>query len=94
MNQTLDQAVSLDYYYWAFTTKKPSKLQVVCLASLCYTTFEFPIDIIHIPDACEVYTNTFFLPARNSLSKEIGSRKLGNIPTNFDLDYMVVCDSL
>ena len=34
----------------------------------------------------------FFLPARNSLSKEISSRKLGNQPTNFDLDYTDVSD--
>ena len=30
MNQTTDQAASLDKYYWAITTMKPSKLQVVC----------------------------------------------------------------
>ena len=34
----------------------------------------------------------FFLPACNSLSKEIGSRKLGNQPTNFDLDYTDISD--
>ena len=52
----------------------------------------FPLDIIHIPDACKAYTNTFFLPTRNSLSKEIGSRKPGNQPINFDLDYTDVSD--
>ena len=92
MNQTTDQAVSLDYYYWAITTMKPSKLQVLCLTSSYYIKLKFSIDIIHIPDTCEAYTNMFFLPARNSLSKEIGSRKLGNQPTNFDLDYTDVSD--
>ena len=92
MNQTMDQAVSLDCYYWAITTIKPSKLQVVCLTSTYYIKPKFPIDIIHIPDACKAYTNMFFLPARNSLSKEIGSRKLENQPTNFDLDYTDVSD--
>ena len=92
MNQTTDQAVSLDYYYWAFTTMKPSKLQVVFLTSSYYIKLKFPIDIIHIADACEAYTNMFFLPARNSLNKEIGSRKLGNKATNFDLDYTDVSD--
>ena len=57
-----------------------------------YITLKFPIDIIHIPDACKAYTNMFFLPARNSLSKEISSRKLGNQPTIFDLDYTDVPD--
>ena len=71
---------------------KPSKLQVVCLTLSYYIKLKIPIDIIHIPDACEAYTNMFFLPARNSLSKEIGSRKLGNQPTNFDLDYKDVSD--
>ena len=92
MNQTMDQAVSLDYYNLAITTKKPSKLQVVCLTSSYYIKLKFPIDIIHIPDTCEAYTNIFFLPARNSLSKQIGSRKLGNQLTNFDLDYTYVYD--
>ena len=32
------------------------------------------------------------MPARNSLGKEIGSRKLGNQPTNSDLDYTNVSD--
>ena len=34
----------------------------------------------------------FFLPTRNSLSKEISSRKLGYQLTNFDLDYTDVYD--
>ena len=87
MNQTTDQAVSLDYYYRTITTMKPSKLQVVCLTSSYYAKLKFPIDIIHVPDACKACTNTFFLPARYSLSKEIGSRKSENQPSNFDLDY-------
>ena len=92
INQTTDHAVSLDYYYWAITTMKPSKLQVVCLTSLFYIKLKLPINIIHIPDACEAYTNTFFSPARNSLGKEIGSSKLGNKATNFELDYTDVSD--
>ena len=92
MNQATDQAISLDYYYWAITTMKPSKLQVVCLPSSYYVKLKFPIDIIHIPDACIANTNTFFLPARKSLSKEKGSRKSENQPSNFDLDYPDVSD--
>ena len=34
----------------------------------------------------------FFLLARNSLSKEIGSRKSANQPGNFDLDYTDLSD--
>ena len=71
---------------------KPLELQVVCLTSSYYFNLKFPIDISHIPDACKAYTNTFFSPARNSLSKEICSRKLRNQPTNFDLDYTDVSD--
>ena len=37
------------------------------------------------PGAHEAYTNMFFLPARNSLSKEIGSRGPENQPSNFNL---------
>ena len=92
MNHMMDQAVSLDYYYWVITTMKPSKLQVVCLTSSYCIKLKFPIDIIHIPNTCEAYTNTFFLPSRNSLSKEIGSRKSGNQHINFDLDYTDVSD--
>ena len=69
---------------------KPSKLQVVCLMPSCYVKLEFPIDIIHVPDTCEAYTNMFFLPARNSL--KIGSRKSENQPSNFGLDYTDVSD--
>ena len=53
MNQTTDQAGGLDYYYWAITTMKPSKLQVVCLTSSYYITLKFLIGIIHITDVCE-----------------------------------------
>ena len=87
-----DQAVTLDYYYWAITTMKPSKLQAVCLTSSYYIKLKFPIDIVQIPDACKAYTNTFFLPTRNSLSKEIGYRKLGNRPNIFNLNYTDVSD--
>ena len=87
MNQTTDQAVSLDYYYWDIITMKPSKLQVICLTASYYVKLKIPLNIIHIPDACEAYTKMVFLPARNSLNKEIDSRKLGHQPTNFDLDY-------
>ena len=92
INQTTDQAVSLDYYYWAMTTMKHSKLQIVCLMSSYYVKFKFPVDVINVPDACEAYTNMFFLPARNTFSKEIGSRKSENQPGNFDLDYTDVSD--
>ena len=59
MNQTMDQAVSLDYYYWVITTIKPSMLQVVCLTSSYYIKLKFPINIFHILNACEDYTYTF-----------------------------------
>ena len=80
INQTMDQATTLDYYYWAIATMKPSKLQILCLTSSYCVKLKFPIDIIHVPDACEAYNNTFFLPARNNLSKEIGSSKSVNQP--------------
>ena len=85
MNQSTDQAVSLDYYYWAITTMKPSKLWEICITSSYYIKLKFPIDIILIPDAHEAYINMFFLPGRNNFSKEIGSRKEGKQPTNFGL---------
>ena len=88
----MGQAISLDYYYWAITTMKHSKLQIVCLTSSYYVKLKFPIDIMHVPDACEAYTNMFSLPARNSFSKEIGSRKSVNQPSNFDLNYTDVSD--
>ena len=34
--QTTDQAISLDYYYWAIMTMVPTKLQVVCITSSYY----------------------------------------------------------
>ena len=48
-----------------------------------------PVDIIFLPKA---YTNTFYLPARNSLSKEVDSRKIGTKLTNFTLEYKDICD--
>ena len=51
-----------------------------------------PVDIIFLPDACEAYTNTFYLPARNSFSKEIDSRNIGSRFTNFTLEYKDVYD--
>ena len=92
INQTIDQAVSLDYYHWAITTMRPSKIQVICLTSSNYIKLKILIDIIHVPDACKAYTNMFVLPGKNSLSKEIGSRRLEDQPSNFDLDYTDVSD--
>ena len=92
INQTMDQAVSLDYYYWAITTMRASKLHVVCLTSSYSIKLKFSIDIIHVLDACKTYTNMLFLPARSSLSKEIGSRRPENQPSNFTLDYTDVSD--
>ena len=70
MNQMKDQAVSFEYYYWAITTMKTLELQILCLTSSYCIKLKFPTDIIHIHDTCKAYTTMFFLPARNSLSKE------------------------
>ena len=51
-----------------------------------------PVDIIFLHDACEAYTNTFYLQAKNSLSKEVDSRKIGSRFTNFTLEYKDIYD--
>ena len=70
----------------------PTKIQVICLTSSYYIKLNVPVNIIFPPDACEAYTNTFYLPARNSLSKEVDSRKIGSKFTNFTLEYKDVHD--
>ena len=60
-NQTTDQAINLDYYYWAITTLVPTRLQVICLTSFYYIKLKGPINIIFLPNACEAYTKTFYL---------------------------------
>ena len=60
----------------------PTKLQVFWLTSSYYFKLKCPVDIIFFPNASEAYFNTFFLPARNSLSKEVDSSKIGNRFTN------------
>ena len=51
-----------------------------------------PVDIIFLPNGCEAYNKTFYLPARNSLSKEVDSRKIGSKLTYFTLEYKYVYD--
>ena len=92
INQTPGQAISLNYFYWAVTTVVPTKLQVVCLTSSYYIKLKCPVGIIFLPSACEACTNTFYLPARNSLSKEVDSSKIGNRFTNFTLEYRDIYD--
>ena len=87
LNQTTDQAISLNYYYWAITTMLPTKLQVICLTSSYYIKLKCPVNIIFLPNACEAYTNTFYIPTRNGLSKEVDSRKIGSRFTNFTVGY-------
>ena len=70
----------------------PTKLQVICLTSSYYTKLKRPVNMIFLPDACEAYTNAFYLPARNSLSKEVDSRKIGSRFTNFTLEYNDIYD--
>ena len=49
-------------------------------------------DIIFLPNACEACTNTFYLPARNSLSKEVDSRRTSSRFTNLTLEYKDIYD--
>ena len=70
----------------------PTKLLVICLTSSYYIKLKCPVNIIFLPDTCEAYINTFYLPARNSLSKEVDSRKIGSRFTNFTLEYKDVYD--
>ena len=70
----------------------PTKLQVICLTSSYFLNSKCPVNIIFLPDACEAYTNTFYLPTRNSLSKEVDSRKISSRFTNFTLEYKDVYD--
>ena len=70
----------------------PTKFQVVCLTSSHYIKLKCLVNIILLPDACEAYTNTFYLPVRNSLSKEVDSRKIGSKLTNFTLECKDVYD--
>ena len=63
------------------------KLHIVCLTSSYYIKLKCPLNIIFLPNACEAYTNTFYLPARNSLSKDVDSRKIVSRLTNFTLEY-------
>ena len=68
IDQTTDETISLYYYYWAITTMVPTKLQVMFLTSSYYIKLKCWVDIIFLTNACEAYTNTFYLSARNSLS--------------------------
>ena len=70
----------------------PTKLQVICLTLSYYIKLKCLVDIIFLPNACEAYTNTFYLPARSSLSKEVDSRKMGSRITNFTLEYKDLYD--
>ena len=70
----------------------PTKLQFICLTSSYYIKLKCPVDILFLSDACEAYTNSFYLPARNSLSKEVDSRKIGSRFTNFTLEYKDIYD--
>ena len=57
-----------------------------------YIKLKCSVDIIFFPDTCKAYTNTFYLPARNSLSKEVDSSKISNRFTNFTLEYKDIYD--
>ena len=70
----------------------PTKLQVICLMSSYYIKFKCSVDIIFLPNVCEAYTNTCYLPARNSLSKAVESRKIDSRFTNFTLEYKDIYD--
>ena len=70
----------------------PTKLQVICLTSFYYSKLKCPVNITFLPNACEAYTYTFYLPARNSLSKEVDSRKIGSKLTNITLEYKGIYD--
>ena len=70
----------------------PTKLQVICPTSSYYIKLKCPVNIIFLPDAYDIYTNTFYLPARNSFSKEVDSRKIGSKLTNFTLEYKDIYD--
>ena len=91
-NQTTNQAVTLIYYYWAIMMMIPNKLQAMCLTSSYYIKLKILVDMIFLFDVCEAYTNTFYLPARNSLSKEVDSKRNDSKLTNFTLKYKDIYD--
>ena len=70
----------------------PTELQVICFTSSYYIKLRCPVNIIFLPNPCEAYTNTFYLPARKSLSKEVDSRKIGSRLTNFTLKCEEIYD--
>ena len=70
----------------------PTKLQFIYLTSSYYIKLKCPVDIIFFPNACEAYTNTFYLPAENSLSKEVDPRKISSRFTNITLECKVIYD--
>ena len=70
----------------------PTTLLVICLTLLYYIKLNCAVNIIFLHDTCEAYTSTFYLPTRNSLSKEVDSRKTSSRCTNSTLEYNDIYD--
>ena len=77
VNFTRDQALSLDYQFWAILTVQPTTMQVNCLTKTYYVELQHPLDIIFLEESCEASTISMLLPGRTVLSKEVDSSQLG-----------------
>ena len=65
-----DTAISLEPNFWVVITQKPVILHVNCLKDTTYLQPQFPIDILHLQDGCEVTAATLVLPGHSRLVKE------------------------
>ena len=84
LNQTRDQAFTVDTNFRAIPTLSPRQLYVTCLTYSYPLNLRHPTDMIYLPNSSEAISDSFFLPSNDEWTCEQDSRKLGIMMTNFE----------
>ena len=68
---TQDTAVYLGGYQWAIAALQPVMMQLRCVQQTSAVDIRPPLQIVTVPDGCEGYSVSFWIPAKNDISSTV-----------------------
>ena len=68
---TQDTAMYLGGYQWAVAALQPVMMQLRCVQQTSAVDICLPLQIITVPDGCEGYSVSFWIPAKNDIASTV-----------------------
>ena len=66
-----NRAINLDGFWWAVSVFKTEHIHVRCLTESHAITIEPPLEIVNIPNGCEGFSASVYIPARSELTMDV-----------------------